>query len=220
LKAGTAITSSPIDLNPAVSSPASPKDIDSSSSDEFFDTVDDDDDAPSSKKEIAEKVPQAQSAVETKEAAQPIPFPPMLLEHAKENPADTPLQADIRQIWIAVSLFLNSRMKDAESILARHQKDRLYYSLGHSLITSMKSLMTFEPSDLSNAIELCKGTLELATKEKNRIYPGQKAPSWSEKISGGFGGFTRGTSLTVEGAQRMTIEQRHAELAYAECLLL
>ena len=136
------------------------------------------------------------------------------------DPSETPLRADIRQIWCAVSLFLNSHMMDAEKIMLEHQKDRLYYSLGYSLITSIKALMTFEPADLGGAIEQCRGTLEFATREKNRIQPGQRGASWSERFTGSVGGMLKGSSLSVDGAERMSTEQRHAELAYAECLLL
>lgn len=147
-------------------------------------------------------------------------IPLRLIELAGSNAKDTQLQADLRQIWIAVSLFLNSRMVDAENLLSTHRSDRLYYSLGYSLITSMKALMTFEPSDLSHAVELCKGTLELANRVKNKTYPGQRSLTWSERLSSTVGGVVRGSSLTVEAVSRMNAEQRHAELACAEGLLL
>ena len=142
------------------------------------------------------------------------------VSYSEPDPSETPLRADIRQIWYAVSLFMNSRMVDAETIMLKRRHDRLYYSLGYSLITSIKALMTFEPTDLGAAIEHCRGTLDFATREKNRIAPGQRGMSWSEKVTGSVGGVFKGSSLSVEGAERMTTEQRHAELAYAECLLL
>lgn len=145
---------------------------------------------------------------------------PSTIDFARPDPTESPLRADIRQIWYAISLFLNSRMKEAEAICMQHKEDRLYYILGHSLLESIKSLMTFEPEDMGHAIELCKECLSMASKEKHKTSPGAKSASWSERLTGSLGGVVKGSSLTTESIARMSVEQRHAELAYAECLLM
>lgn len=140
---------------------------------------------------------------------------------AVPNTSDTPLQADLRQIWYAITLFLNSKFPEAEAICEKHHEDRLYYSLGSATLTSIKALMSFEPEQLAHAVGLCKKCLNLADKARNDwTQSGNRSWSFTEKIAGGYGSFTRGSSLTVEIVQRMSTLQRHAELAYAECLLL
>lgn len=134
---------------------------------------------------------------------------------------DTDLQADLRQIWYAISLFLNSQFAQAEAICQKHKEDRLYYALGSATLNSIKALMSFEPAELAAAVEECKKCLHIADKERNNwVQSGGRGWSWSEKIAGGYSNITRGSSLTVEVAQRMSVLQRHAELAYAECLLM
>lgn len=136
------------------------------------------------------------------------------------DPSENPLRADIRQIWYAISLFLNSQMVAAEEVLAHKASERLYYSLGYGMITTMKALMSFEPADLALASDNCKTCLAIANAERNKWPSGGKGLSWSERLTSGVGGVVKGSSLTVEQVQRMSMEQRHAELAYAEGLLL
>lgn len=135
--------------------------------------------------------------------------------------ADTALQADLRQVWYAINLFLNSHFTEAQAICTKHKEDRMYYALGSATLNSIKGLMSFEPDELAVAVEECKRCLAIADKERNN-WPtsGSRGLSWSEKIAGGFGAVARGSSLTVEITQRMSVLQRHAELAYAECLLM
>lgn len=140
--------------------------------------------------------------------------------YSTPDPTENALRADLRQIWYAISLFLNSQMVAAEEVLADKASDRLYYSLGYSMITTMKALMSFEPSDLAFAAENCKTCLNIANAERNKWPTGGRGLSWSERLTSGVGGVVKGSSLTVEQVQRMSVEQRHAELAYAEGLLL
>lgn len=200
------------------------------------DSTSDDDEAYESPEEFLD----AQEEVPQSEPAQTVGQPtsaahsdaPLVASFAAFTPADatkmavpvasdTQLQADLRQIWYAISLFLNSQFAEAQAICTRHKEDRLYYALGSATLSSIKALMSFEPDELAGAVEDCKKCLHIADKERNN-WPtaGGRGLSWSEKIAGGLGTVTRGSSLTVEITQRMSILQRHAELAYAECLLM
>ena len=160
------------------------------------------------------------SAVGQTERTGPVPSGAALAELAQPQSSDTPVQADLRQIWHAISLFLNSQMVTAEEICETRYTERLYYSLGYSMIASMKAMMTFEPKDLAAAVDICKVCLNLANTQKNDWSHATRGLSWSERISGSVTGAVKGSSLTVEMLQRMSMEQRHAELAYAECLLM
>ncbi|KAK0546420.1 hypothetical protein OC846_004652 [Tilletia horrida] len=119
------------------------------------------------------------------------------------------LEEDLATCHKALHLFLNSRMIEAERILEEHADKRLYYALGLSVISVIKGFMTFEPQDLAVAISYCKDSLAIAQLLRK--------PS---NIVGNFGRFVRGTGQSPQTMHSMTKVQRHAELVYAESLLL
>ncbi|MCO5565320.1 hypothetical protein L7F22_018993 [Adiantum nelumboides] len=117
--------------------------------------------------------------------------------------------ADIKEARKALNLFLNSRMLEAEEMIAKYADQKLYYALGDALIAVIKGFMTFEPEDLAKAISYCKDALHMATllrKQTNTV--------------SNFGRFVRGTGHGPSTMANMSIVQRHAELIYAESLLL
>ncbi|CAO1636996.1 unnamed protein product [Sympodiomycopsis kandeliae] len=116
---------------------------------------------------------------------------------------------DIKVARGALHLFLNSRMIEAEEIIKEHADRRMYYALGYCLIATMKGFMTFESEDLAIAISYCKDAMHIAhllRKPSNSV--------------ANFGRFVRGTGHTPSGMAAMSIVQRHAELVYAESMLL
>ncbi|EPQ25627.1 uncharacterized protein PFL1_06807 [Pseudozyma flocculosa PF-1] len=119
------------------------------------------------------------------------------------------LRGDVEVARKALHLFLNSRMIEAEEIVAEHADTRLYYALGYAIIATIKGFMTFEPTDLASAISLCKDSLIIA----NML----RKPSSSVA---NFGRFVRGTGQSPSTLAGMDTVQKHAELVYAESLLL
>lgn len=119
------------------------------------------------------------------------------------------LRQDIEVARNALNLFLNSRMIEAERIIEEYADRRLYYALGYALIATIKGFMTFEPADLAVAISLCKDTLTIA----NLLRKPCSAVS-------SFGRFVRGTGQSPSALSQMDEVQRHAELVYAEAVLL
>ena len=73
------------------------------------------------------------------------------------------------------------------------------------MLMTIKSLMTFEPSDIRNSLALMQTAVDMAMFYRKRDY----------SILGNIAGFVRGHSL-----DNMTRLQRHAELIYAESYLL
>ena len=119
------------------------------------------------------------------------------------------MREDIKVARGALHLFLNSRMFEAEEIIAKYADRKLYYALGDALIAVIKGVMTFEPVDLAQAISYCKDSLYISSllrKPSNSV--------------ANFGRFVRGTGQSPSGMASMNIVQRHAELIYAESLLL
>lgn len=119
------------------------------------------------------------------------------------------LREDIEVARKALNLFLNSRMIEAERIIEEYADSRLYYALGYALIATIKGFMTFEPADLAIAISLCKDALTIA----NLLRKPSSAVS-------NFGRFVRGTGQSPSALSQMNEVQRHAELVYAEAVLL
>ncbi|PWN42672.1 hypothetical protein IE81DRAFT_289951 [Ceraceosorus guamensis] len=119
------------------------------------------------------------------------------------------MEDDIKVARHALNLFLNSRMIEAEEIMKKHSDRKLYYALGDALIAVIKGIMTFEPEDLGKAISYCKDTLVIA----NML----RKPS---STVANFGRFVRGTGQSASTMAGMSKVQRHAELVYAESLLL
>lgn len=119
------------------------------------------------------------------------------------------MEEDIKVARGALHLFLNSRMIEAEEIIKEHADRRMYYALGYCLIATMKGFMTFESEDLAIAISYCKDAMHIAhllRKPSNSV--------------ANFGRFVRGTGHSPGGMASMSIVQRHAELVYAESMLL
>ncbi|KDN52642.1 hypothetical protein K437DRAFT_174585 [Tilletiaria anomala UBC 951] len=119
------------------------------------------------------------------------------------------LREDVEQARRALHLFLNSKMLEAEEIVKRYADRKLYYALGAALIAVIKGFMTFEPEDLAVAISFCKDTIHIAQllrKPTNSV--------------ANFGRFVRGTGQSPSAMHSMTHVQRHAELVYAESVLL
>ncbi|SPO23054.1 uncharacterized protein UTRI_01732 [Ustilago trichophora] len=121
----------------------------------------------------------------------------------------TELRQDIEVARKALDLFLNSRMIEAERIIQEYADSRLYYALGYALIATIKGFMTFEPADLAIAISLCKDALTIA----NLLRKPSSAVS-------NFGRFVRGTGQSPTALAQMDEVQTHAELVYAEAVLL
>ena len=118
--------------------------------------------------------------------------------------SEAELREDLDVAHEAMELFLNSQMREAEQLCESGADRRLYRSVGMTLINCIKSLMTYEPSDLQIAMKCCKHTMAIA--DVLRKKPGRLA-----------------RFLPTSGApplQRRTLQEQHAELVFAEATLL
>jgi len=102
---------------------------------------------------------------------------------------------------------MDSRMNEAEQLVAPKASTHLYHSLAFVFIQSIKALMTFEPVDLAAAIEGCKNCLALCNLLRKGYGPTEMLTRWVKGAPG---------SATIAS---MTPVERHAELVYAECLV-
>ncbi|CAE6465135.1 unnamed protein product [Rhizoctonia solani] len=120
------------------------------------------------------------------------------------------LGEDLPFVRNIMALFLNNQMNEAEEACRKNDKlnavPRLYVRTASALMQSMTALMSFETDDVANAQRTVQRTLNLADQ-------GRLSLSWSSRISS----FPFDAALS--NARRMSIEQLHAELIYAESLL-
>lgn len=121
------------------------------------------------------------------------------------------LDADIVKCQEIIHLFLTSRMREAEAKALAADPDGSHMYIGNAscVIQAIKSMMTFDEDDLQAALEIAKITSALAHSLR--------------KSAGGV--TSRLAGLVRSGAQTAHIKsmnkvQKHAELVYAETLLI
>ncbi|KZT51274.1 hypothetical protein CALCODRAFT_503722 [Calocera cornea HHB12733] len=118
---------------------------------------------------------------------------------------------DLPYVHHILNLFLSSRMLEAEDLVREGdpRQERLYFSTAWSIIQSIKAMMSFDDAELASAIEDARHTTEIA--QKHRKPP----PGIASRVAGLVVG---GSNLSF--VKNMTDVERHAELVYAETLLI
>ncbi|KAG8762349.1 hypothetical protein FRC11_009737 [Ceratobasidium sp. 423] len=120
------------------------------------------------------------------------------------------LDEDLPFVRSIMAMFLNNQMNEAEEACRKNDKSnaapRLYVRTASALMQSMTALMSFETDDVVNAQRTVQRTLNLADQ-------GRLSLTWSSRIS------SFPFDAAIANARRMSREQLHAELIYAESLL-
>ncbi|GHJ86750.1 hypothetical protein NliqN6_3152 [Naganishia liquefaciens] len=131
---------------------------------------------------------------------------PMSMEQQAEC-----LDSDIKKCQEIIHLFLTSRMREAEALAhaADPEGQHMYIGNASCVIQAIKSMMTFDLEDLRAALEISRITSALAHSLR--------------KSAGGV--TSRLAGMVRSGAQTAHIKsmnkvQKHAELIYAETLLI
>lgn len=108
-------------------------------------------------------------------------------------------------------LFLESRMKECEDGLRDGDPDNnhLYLQVGNTILSALKGMMTFDSSDLLSALDIAKSTSSIASSLRHP----------TESVFSKLGGLVR-TNHAVARVKAMTVLELHAELCYAECILM
>uniref|UniRef100_A0A8C5ETX9 Tetratricopeptide repeat protein 39B n=1 Tax=Gouania willdenowi TaxID=441366 RepID=A0A8C5ETX9_GOUWI len=100
-------------------------------------------------------------------------------------------------------LFLNNRFMDALALLKPRRNQSMYHAMGYSSILVMQAGMTFEPKDMDAAMSSLGESLQTCQKFRKKV-------GIIESLSNFF---------YRQQAERLTEEEMHAELCYAEVLL-
>ncbi|KAI8890752.1 hypothetical protein K501DRAFT_206052, partial [Backusella circina FSU 941] len=149
---------------------------------------------PNSSESISEKSPDKPLAVSQ-------------LSNKQYEQAEQTLYSDILQVRKAMDLFLSSRIPEAQEILEGKRRETMYHSIGYSFILFLKSMMTFQQSDIESAIDSLKETIQITDSLR------QKGSSWLGNITS----WVKGSTIDIKSMSRL---HRHAELVYAEAYLL
>ncbi|XP_048761372.1 tetratricopeptide repeat protein 39B-like [Ostrea edulis] len=128
-------------------------------------------------------------------------------EDAKEvlpMPEDWTLSSMIDQTRLALHLFLNNRFSEAKNRMEPYADRSMYHALGHSTILYIQAVMTFDMQDIEQAIQALKKAIAVCDGFRHKF-------SMLESLS-------KARSRAVYND--LTEVEIHAELCYAECLLL
>lgn len=119
-------------------------------------------------------------------------------------PTSMDLQASIQDAKIAVDLFFNNKYDEAWQVLKPWVGSSMYHSLGNAVFHFLEAVLTFEQQSIQRASSALKTSIDLCNyyRKKNTI---------SESI---------GKIVKKTNYDQYTPEEIHAELCYADSLLL
>ncbi|XP_034044406.1 tetratricopeptide repeat protein 39B-like isoform X2 [Thalassophryne amazonica] len=141
------------------------------------------------------------------------------------------LETALKDCSNALELFLNNRFCDALALLRPRKSQSMYHAMGYSSILVMQAGMTFESNDIDVAMASLRESLQTCQRFRRKtgimdtitslwygqtyLTEGRSTNIWLSRCSGDGG-------LSVPGGmwRRLDSEEMHAELCYAEVLLL
>ncbi|KAK3090745.1 hypothetical protein FSP39_014266 [Pinctada imbricata] len=110
----------------------------------------------------------------------------------------------IEQAKMALRLFLNNRFSEAKERMKPLSESSMYHSLGYGTILYLQAVMTFDMTDIEVAIQAMKKSINVCSKFRRKYSMLQSLSKVASKID----------------YNNLSEEETHAELCYAECLLL
>lgn len=123
---------------------------------------------------------------------------------------DLYINQDIQQVQKAIDLFLNSDFAAAEKFLKTQYCKTLYYTFGYGTILFLKSVMTFDPTDIHDCSVALENSVHLASMLRK-----------PQGIMSSLTGYLTGKGAKeVAHLKSMNKLERHAELVYAESFLI
>ncbi|XP_008066326.1 tetratricopeptide repeat protein 39B-like [Carlito syrichta] len=113
------------------------------------------------------------------------------------------LVTSLEECTTALYLFLNNRFSDAINLLHPWSKTSIYHALIYGILMVVKAILTFDPQDKQIGMAIVKEALKTCNsfRRKPRVIP------LSHLVS-------------KEGIKAISEEELHAEVCYAECLIL
>lgn len=113
------------------------------------------------------------------------------------------LTSSLEECTTALYLFLNNRFSDAINLIQPWSKNSIYHALIYSILMVVKAILTFDPQDIEVGMTATKEALKTCNnfRRKTRVI------SFSHLVS-------------KHGIKSVKEEELHAEVCYAECLIL
>uniref|UniRef100_A0A672HHD1 Tetratricopeptide repeat protein 39B n=1 Tax=Salarias fasciatus TaxID=181472 RepID=A0A672HHD1_SALFA len=130
--------------------------------------------------------------------AEPLPAEPQSCVPFKMD-----LESALKECSSALDLFLNNRFMDALALLKPWKNQSMYHAMGYSSILVMQAAMTFEPKDIDTAMASLRESLQTCEKFRKKV-------GLMESIANFW---------NRQSTDKLTEEEMHAELCYAEVLL-
>ncbi|VDM76992.1 unnamed protein product, partial [Strongylus vulgaris] len=109
----------------------------------------------------------------------------------------------ISETQITLNLFLNNKFALAEERMAQLADKSMYHALGYNSIVFIKAMMTCDKADLERSMQVCKDACAVIERFRQKF-------SFSDTF----------LSLGGKTSRTITDEELHAELCYAESLLV
>ncbi|XP_076462469.1 tetratricopeptide repeat protein 39B-like [Babylonia areolata] len=117
---------------------------------------------------------------------------------------DITLSATIQESMLALRLFFTNHFDDARDSMQPYADRSMYHSLGYGTILYIQAVMTFDMADIERAITAMKQSIVVSNKLRKRT-----------SLIGSLSKVTSGVNYND-----FTEEEVHAELIYAESLLI
>uniref|UniRef100_A0A8C6GNT9 Tetratricopeptide repeat domain 39D n=1 Tax=Mus spicilegus TaxID=10103 RepID=A0A8C6GNT9_MUSSI len=113
------------------------------------------------------------------------------------------LLSSLEECTTGLYLFLNNRFSDAINLIHPWSKNSSYHALIYSMFMVVKAVLTFEPQDIQIGMNAAKEALKTCNnfRKKPRIV-------------------TLSRLMSRQGIKSIKEEELHAEVCYAECLVL
>ncbi|XP_011148351.1 tetratricopeptide repeat protein 39B [Harpegnathos saltator] len=127
-------------------------------------------------------------------------------QDAQESLQITSMDLDtaIMEAKKAINLFFNNEFEKAKEILQPWADSSMYHSLGATVLAFLEAIFSFDVKCLGNARETVKQCMHVCSKHRKQ-----------SSITQNFGKMVKGVNY-----DDYTIEEVHAELCYAESLLI
>lgn len=113
------------------------------------------------------------------------------------------LLSSLEECTTGLYLFLNNRFSDAINLVHPWSKNSPYHALIYSMLMIVKAILTFEPQDIQIGMNAAKEALKTCNNFRKR-----------PRI------MTLSRLVSRQGIKSVKEEELHAEVCYAECLIL
>ncbi|XP_036922470.1 tetratricopeptide repeat protein 39B-like [Sturnira hondurensis] len=113
------------------------------------------------------------------------------------------LMSSLEECTTGLYLFLNNRFSDAINLIHPWSKNSIYHALIYSILMVVKAVLTFDPQDIEVAMTATKEALRTCNNFRRKA----RVISFSRLVS-------------KHGIKSVKEEELHAEVCYAECLIL